>query len=69
MIPLDVLACYQPLQSKSQEGIKADPIELSHFGDFIKRKGFQKQSFIIRLNQCMKVLLAQHLVLWLLLIS
>ncbi|KAI4327919.1 hypothetical protein L6164_020328 [Bauhinia variegata] len=34
-----------------QEGIKADPIELSHFVDFIKRNNLQTESFIIGPNQ------------------
>lgn len=34
-----------------QEGIKANPIELSQFVDFIKRNKFQTESFIIGANQ------------------
>ncbi|KAJ7953312.1 Profilin family protein, partial [Quillaja saponaria] len=34
-----------------QEGIKANPIELQHFIDFIKRNNLQTESFVIGSNQ------------------
>lgn len=38
--------------SAEQEGIKANPIELNHFVDYIKRNKLQTESFIIGPNQC-----------------
>ncbi|KAG4914037.1 hypothetical protein JHK86_054470 [Glycine max] len=35
-----------------QEGIRANPIELSHFVDFIKQNKLQSELFIIGSNQC-----------------
>ncbi|XP_038725695.1 uncharacterized protein LOC120016835 isoform X2 [Tripterygium wilfordii] len=52
-----------------QEGIKADPVELREFVNFVNRNKFQMESFIIGLHQCMMAQLVQHLALWLLLIS
>lgn len=38
--------------SAEQEGIKISPIELSQFVNFIKRNKLQKETFMIRNNQC-----------------
>ncbi|RYR02466.1 hypothetical protein Ahy_B06g081253 isoform B [Arachis hypogaea] len=35
-----------------QEGIKANPMELTHFLDFIKRNQLQSETFIIASNEC-----------------
>ncbi|KAF5735147.1 hypothetical protein HS088_TW15G00647 [Tripterygium wilfordii] len=35
-----------------QEGIKADPVELREFVNFVNRNKFQMESFIIGLHQC-----------------
>jgi len=38
--------------SAAQEGIKTNPIELSHFMDFIKQNKLQTELFVIGSNQC-----------------
>lgn len=38
--------------SAEQEGIKADPVELSQFIDFFKRNKLESESFFVGANQC-----------------
>lgn len=38
--------------SAEQEGIKADPIEISQFVSFVKRNKLQTESFCIGPNEC-----------------
>lgn len=38
--------------SAEQEGIKADPMELSQLVNFVKRNKFQSETFFIGQNQC-----------------
>ncbi|KAK3430310.1 hypothetical protein EUGRSUZ_E01843 [Eucalyptus grandis] len=46
-----------------QEGIKADPIQLRHFLDFLKCGKLQTETFFMGPNQCMMVRLEWHWVL------